>query len=736
MKKIFTILLCSLALSAQAVTVSEVSGVFQGSLNIGGQVYSNKEVYVLPGTESNTITFVLPNFSYNAASLGDIVLVNIPMNNSGRLTLENRPLYIKALHERADISVLNGVQDGNTTYNSDLASSSAQVLLSIAASSVPQPIMVLFSGNKVTNRNYAITNGGFEGSWSNNELSGWHSFPTATGDFASFVTGNTDQFQRSTEKRPGSTGSQSVRLQSNIIMKAKANGNCTNGRINAGATSADSPEKNYNFSDPSSNGFNTAFVGQPDSLVFWAKYIPADNNPSNSVNQARAHVAITTNARYQDPETGNSASVKIADAAINYSATPTLGWQRLSAPFTYTSLDPSQAAYMLITFTTNKTPGGGSTYQEGGTIFGGGTNHVDNVYIDDVEMVYNHALKSFKMNGTAVNFSNGKATTDAQYSDSEHTFVAVTNGKAAKAFVGYDEANSKVHVYVVADNYAQGGSYSLYSLQMAEPAVNNNTEYSYSASTCSNEPYSDELFANLSEAGTYTTTIPNTHGGDSVITLTLTTLPAYSLADTLRLNTVDTTWHGIHIAGLPAQADPYVYRDSLKTLAGCDSVCSLVLFISDIPITYGAYEAVLCEGEQVTYEGVTYSSAYKGNILLAEKNIYGGDSIVRLTVTVYPNIETDEYLTMQEGESLTWQGWNLSSMPVGKHTLYTTYYSVYDCDSTIVLHLTVNAVPVIEGLEDAEISSGRAARKVLLNGKIYIIRKDEKIYDILGKKIQ
>ena len=64
MKKIFTILLCSLALSAQAVTVSEVSGVFQGSLNIGGQVYSNKEVYVLPGTESNTITFVLPNFSY------------------------------------------------------------------------------------------------------------------------------------------------------------------------------------------------------------------------------------------------------------------------------------------------------------------------------------------------------------------------------------------------------------------------------------------------------------------------------------------------------------------------------------------------------------------------------------------------------------------------------------------------------------------------------------------------
>ena len=260
MKKIFTtvIMTCVLVVSAMAVTVNDASGVFKGMLNIGGDAYPNKEVYILPGVTANTITFVLPNFKFGAASLGDIVLVNIPMNGNGQLTLDNRPLYIKAINERAEVSMLNGFVDGPTTYNSVVDENSAQVLLSIAAPSLPTPIMVLFVGNKETDKNYAVDNGGFEGSWSGNEISGWHSFPTAVGDYASFVTGNTDQFQRSTEKRPGSTGSQSARIQSNLVLGAKANGNCTNGRIYAGSMTASDGSKNYNFSEPSTNNtYNT-----------------------------------------------------------------------------------------------------------------------------------------------------------------------------------------------------------------------------------------------------------------------------------------------------------------------------------------------------------------------------------------------------------------------------------------------------------------------------------------------
>ena len=845
MKKIFTVFiaLCLMAVSAMAVTVNDVAGVFKGDLNIGGDEYPNKEIYILPGKQANTITFVLPDFKFGAASLGDIVLVNMPMDANGRLTLENATLYIRAIQERATISVINGLQDGGVTYNSDVTASSAQVLLSIAVPSLNEPIFVLFVGTKVTNENYAVTNGGFEGNWSNNEAPNWHSFPTATGDYASFVTGNTQQFQQSTDIRPGSTGSHSAFLQSNMVLSAKANGNCTNGRINAGATTADSPANNYNFSDPSSSGYNTPFVGNPDSIVFWAKYIPADKNPSNSVNKARTSVVITTNARYQDPESSDAhTNAKIASAAINYSATSDMGWQRLSVPFAYTSVDPTKAAYVLVTFTTNETPGGGSTYSSGGLF--NKTYYYDNLYIDDVEMIYNHALSSLTMDGKAVSFTNGQATSAHTYSDSDYAFVATSNGKASKSFIGYDETNNQVHVYVVADNYSQARAYSIYTLQMAEPI--RDTYYEYAASTCDNEPYSDELFARLTKAGTYTTTIPNAAGHDSIITLTLSVLPTYSFTTTATIdmdeiytwrdhtyadltpgvhtykdefqtkagcdstytltltvkaiaysfdeeqtvcqneeatwhekvlptaqagtvivydslkslyntdsvyrleltvlpswqseetkyvNDPDFVWHGKTIQGLAQSSDPYFFYDSLTAVNGCDSVYVLRLYVSDVPITYGEYDAVICDGDWVTFDGVRYTQPFDGEIRVSKPNIYGGDSIVHLTVTVLPSYTIDEYMTIIVGEEKYWEGWNLSTMPEGETELYATYYTDDDCDSTLILHLTVNAEPIESGIPNVPMN-GKRVQKIIWNGHLYIIREDETIYDIIGTKIK
>lgn len=843
MKKIYTfVLLAMCALSSFAVTVSDVAGTFKGTLNIGGTQYPNKVVYILPGVESNTITFVLPDFTYNNAPLGDIVLVNIPMSTSGMLTLDNRTLYIKAISERATISMINGLEEGGVTYNSIVSSSSAQVLLQIAAPSLPQPIFVLFNGSKVTTDNYAITNGGFEGNWSSGELNGWHSFGTATGSYSSFAS-NTDQFKQSTDKRPGTKGSYSALIQTKSVLGAKANGNCTNGRINAGSMTADDASGNYNFSDPSSSGYNTPFVGNPDSLVFWAKYIPADKNPSNSVNKARAHAVVTTNARYQDPEATSYANVKIADAAINYTATTSMGWQRIAVPFTYSSVNPSQAAYMLITFTSNMTPGGGSSYTEGGSIFGGGTFYPDYVYLDDVEMIYNHALTSLKLNGENIPFINGEAVTTRMYSDSEYELSATSNGKASQSFIGYDEQNNRVHIYVVGHNYSQAHTYNLYTLQMAEPI--HDTWYEYAATICDNEQYTDELFTNLAEAGTYVDTIPNTQGGDSIVTLTLnvlptfaaqesasmrmdetyewrglsfvtplpgtyhdtvvlptlfgcdslfaltltvnpiayrfdetltacqreqttwhgktlptdaagsitvydslqsvygmdsvyalqlTVLPAFEQTETVYVNEVDMTWHGKTISGLPQSDEPYFFYDSLTAVNGCDSVMILRLYVSDVPVTYGSYEAVICQGEFVQYEGVRYREAFEGDIHVAETNMYGGDSIVHLTVTTLPSYTIDEYMTITEGDDATWEGWNLSMMPVGTMTLNATYYTEQDCDSTIVLHLTVQ--PVYTNLTDALLDAEHPVRKVLINGRLYIIRKEENTYDIVGRKVK
>ena len=913
-----------MALQASAVTVSDVAGVFKGTLNVGSTPYSDQEVYVLPGTASNSVTLVMPSVAFSSKS-NDLVLVDMGLNSNGTLTAGSASAYVKQIS------------------SSSVSASSMSFTLSLVTPALTTAKTVSFSGSKVTNRNYAITNGGFEGSWSNNEPQGWHSFASASGTYASMAGGD-DQFKQSNDIRPGSTGSHSVVLASNLIAGVKANGNCTNGRINAGSTTADNASGNYNYSDPGSSGYNTAFVGNPDSLVFWAKYIPADENPSNSVNKARAHVVVTTNARYQDPEATSYADVKIAEATVNYSATSDMGWQRLSIPFVYSSVNPSKAAYVLVTFTTNQTPGGGSTYSTG-SLFNQ-TYYYDHLYLDDAEMVYNHSLSSFKLDGSTISFS-----VDLLLQD--YTFAATNNGKAAKTFVGFDAVNNRVQVYVVAQNYSQAQAYSVYTLQMAEPVKD--TEYAYSASTCQNEPYSDNLFKNLTQAGEYKKTIPNTQGGDSLITLTLTVLPTYSIpatasirmdesyswrgntyenlvpgvyqyadelktkagcdsiyrlkltvepipyafseemtacqgeeatwhgktlttdqtgeftvkdeyksiyntdsvytltltvlptysipataaisleesytwrgntyenlapgeyhyADELKtkagcdsvftltltvgaipyafseemtacrneeatwhgktlntdqtgvftvkdeyksiyntdsvytltltvlptyrfeetkyVNEADFVWRGKTIQGLPQRSEPYLIYDSLLTTNDCDSIYVLVLHVSDIPITYGEYEAAMCDGDEITFEGVKYREAFEGDVLVSSKNIYGGDSIVHLTVTILPTYEIEEDMYITVGDDAEWEGWNLSTMPVGNMTLSAWYYSEDDCDSTMVLHLHV--LPVTTGLNDTT-PTKRVTRKVFYNGQLYIIREDETLYTILGNKIQ
>ena len=607
MKKIGTILTMLCAVVAQAFGAGTEPGVYNGTLTVNGTAYTSEMIFLLPGTEPNTMTCVA----------GDQVWVNIPQSS---FILSAQP----------------------------------------------------------TDKNYDFINGGFEGNWSNNEPTGWHSFGTATGSLAYFVNGNTDQFTQSAETRPGSTGSHSVRLQSNTVLGTKANGNCTNGQINAGATSATDGSKNYNFSDPSNSGYNTAFAGQPDSLVFWAKYIPADGNPSNASNKARAHAVITTNARYQDPESSDYSSVKIGDAEINYSATSTMGWQRLSVPFTYYSVSPDQAAYMLMTFTTNATPGGGTST----------SSSKDNIYLDDVQMIYNYGLKSVTLEGQTLSFDNGQASVALPYQEN-YAWNVTTDAKGAHVFIGYDAAAYKAYLYVVAGNYAQVHNYTVYTVQMTEPAGQNDSYYQYTATTCDGQPYSDDLFQNLTEEGSYTITIPNTQGGDSVITLVLRVLPNYLSEEEMYISDEDTVWRGQVISGLAYAEEPYIYYDSLHTIYGCDSVYRLLLYITAVPRTYGDYTAQVCEGDSVEYEGVYYAQAFEGDIQLAQLNHYGGDSIVHLTVQILPNYTIEEYMTIRQGENKTWEGIQLSTLPAGVISMNASYFSIHDCDSTRILHLTV-----------------------------------------------
>ena len=419
MKKIFTTLFAGLLISAQvmAITVMDVCGRYDGTLLLDSEEYPESQVYLLPGVTDNTLTFVLPDFKFNGVSLGSIVLPNIAISEDGQFSIEETTLYLAGILKlRATINILSSYEEKGVTYTSLATDNKAGIVLEIAEpKTLPEPIIVCFAGNAVRSNNYVLPNGGFEGAWTNHEPAGWHSFGTATGPLAGFVKGNTAQFSQSADVRPGSKGRNSAVLSSKTIFGVNANGNCTNGQIYAGSMTAGEAASNYNFSDPDS-AFNTPFQGRPDSIVFWAKYIPGDRNAADDANQARLSAVITTNARYQDPELNND-SIKHADfrmgaATLNYSATANLGWQRLAVPFVYNpkNLD-KEPAYILATFTTNKLPGGGT----------GTKDKPDSV-----------------------------------------------SGISTQAFYAFDAIHKCVFVYVIADDYAQSGKYNLYRVDFTD----------------------------------------------------------------------------------------------------------------------------------------------------------------------------------------------------------------------------------------------------------------------------
>jgi hypothetical protein len=215
-----------------------------------------------------------------------------------------------------------------------------------------------------------ISNSNME-SWDNvgqssEEPSNWNSFKTGTGGLASF---GSQQVARSTLIRSGASGSYCARIYAKSTLGVVANGLLTVGQVNMGSSTASSPE-NYNFTKTSDANFSEALIGQPDSIVFWVKYTPINNS-----NNARVHAILHDNYQFRDPIDANSAPHTVARAELNYGATGG-NWVRKSVPFVYEAQVPAiSVEYILVTFATSSTPGGGSANDE--------------VLLDDIELIYN-----------------------------------------------------------------------------------------------------------------------------------------------------------------------------------------------------------------------------------------------------------------------------------------------------------------------------------------------------------
>jgi hypothetical protein len=246
-----------------------------------------------------------------------------------------------------------------------------------------------------------IGNSGFE-NWESvsggSEPVNWNSFLTAGGTWAWAAD---DQMAESSDVRPGSTGTKSCFIWSRSTFGIIANGNVTLGKINMGSTTP-TDAANYNFSQTANTSHSEVLTDMPDSIVFWAKFIP-NGHSQNARMKATLHDAYD----YRDPEDATSLTHVVATAESNYA--PTAGqWERFSVAFDYSG-PASTVAYILLTFTTNQNAGGGAADDE--------------VYIDDVELIYNPASLAEKNTTEVFSFlSNGGNTLNFK-SEGEVDFI-------------------------------------------------------------------------------------------------------------------------------------------------------------------------------------------------------------------------------------------------------------------------------------------------------------------------
>lgn len=317
---------------------------------------------------------------------------------------------------------------------------------------------------------------------------GWHGFATLETDYESSARKG-DKLTSSTDvrKENNSTGStKCVCITSDSpIIGIVANGVMTTGRIYNKSDKPKDAATNYNASDPSfdissaenktatwtkdqvlypnNRNYAQPFTGKPDKFTVWVNFCPMKQEGYASVN-----AVIHTNTRYQDPEEADKyKAVKVAaaknDAIANYN-----NWQKLEIDFDYSVGNKDNVpAYILVSFTTNKTPGGGSKG--------------DRFYIDDIAMVYYNDLKTLTY-GTGSDAQDllakaGKAVDNVVSIDASDLFYDKNLVKYEKRGQGanitketYDPTTCILTIKVEANDISVNAkNYTIYEVQFKKP---------------------------------------------------------------------------------------------------------------------------------------------------------------------------------------------------------------------------------------------------------------------------
>lgn len=388
MKKIFTTLsLCcalGMGLEAQATEYTD-----QLEVVINNQLASRSTDQIsVSKNEDGTYTLTLKNFILNS---GDAVIpvgtINIASVSATEFGTNNVRLAF------ADkITIENGDSDGVSEWlGPNLVEVPVDIVgfiygdgkfyanININMASSGKVISVNFgTAPDASNMGYQMPGRNFE-NWTKvsdklgSEPDGWHSFATVDGMFASAA-----KAEQVTKDEKGYLGNCAV-IKSRNLTLAIANGTLTNGRMIAGSMKAEDPKNHAESNKLNGNDYYTNFFGNPDALEVWVKYV--DNSAGT---KASISAAITDGTTYQEPWSDTKRPENLIGRANKTDIAPTSKWTKVTVPFKYYETEKATKS-ILVTMSTSATPGAGKGNEQ--------------LYVDELNFVYNKGLKSFKIKG-------------------------------------------------------------------------------------------------------------------------------------------------------------------------------------------------------------------------------------------------------------------------------------------------------------------------------------------------
>lgn len=462
MKKIFTLIIA--AISSLSALADDYTGQLAVAIN-GGPVASQQSTITANKQADGKYEFQLNNFTLNMGGaityVGNIVLKDVEATTAADGTITMQTAQSITITNGEGAHPWMGPMLSNppipVTLKAAIKDGALKADITIPFAKMGLDIKVLFNSAtmQIPNSNFELFHEEKSAGKTGKEPNHWHSFLSATGGLAvaQNAFSNGVHTASSSDVRPGTKGKSSILVKATNVFGIVANGTITTGRMNAGDYDAKNP-KNHAFlditnTDKDANGdpFYTLLGGQPDSLAVWVKFKQATATPEHPY--ATVNAVITDGTRYQDPE--DKAYTNVVAKATDTKIASEDKWVRLSIPFDYDKYAANKAdtKAILVTISTNADPGEGSDGDE--------------LYVDDMELVYTPKLQGIKVFGNAVdNFD--PATKEytikvpQQPTVSDVTPVAV-NGFTTLAYIAGE--GKPITVVVYSEDLTKSASYTV-----------------------------------------------------------------------------------------------------------------------------------------------------------------------------------------------------------------------------------------------------------------------------------